>query len=250
MAEAYCKWPAIIGIIIGSVIAISVLACCFRCLCCGLSFCPCGRRKHSKYSSGPSAFNPAPYQGYQPANSPHGYVPPQYAQFEVSRNNKVNEDSLPAMPSWNNASQKRVLQQDEHHDEVEMGKVEQKAPMLAHQAPLPTTGYAEIDSGLPYQQHAVKQGGDLGNPYDQNHNATNDHATFTRPQHYDSPADLEKHSTLSGAYAPYAPSSVSTRYEPSSIYGGQESGTAYQAQTYNVQPPGILQAGRRPGPRF
>ena len=221
------KWPAIIGIIIGSAIVISVLACCFRCLCCGLSFCPRGRRrsKRSTNPSRPSAFVPAPYQGYQPANNPHSYSQPQFAQFDVSKSNKVHEDSLPAMPSWETASQKRVLQEDDSHNDVEMGKLEQKAPMLAHKAPSPNTGYAEMDSQIPYQQHGAKQGGDLGISYGQG-------------QSYNG----------STAYTSYAPSSVSTTYEPSSVYGGQETGTAYHSQSYDAQPPSILQAGRKPGP--
>ena len=223
------KWPAIIGIIIGSAIIISILACCFRCLCCGLSFCPCGRRrsKRSKYPSGSSPFISAPYQGYQPANNPHGHTQPQFAQFDVSSNNKVHEDSLPAMPSWETTSQKRVLQEEERHNDVEMGKLEQKAPMLAHQAPSPNTSYAEIGSEIPYQQHGAKQGGDLGVPY-------------TQGQSYNAP----------NTYTPYAPSSVSIRYEPSSVHGEQETGTAYHSQSYDAQPPSILQAGRKPGTPF
>lgn len=220
------KWPAIIGIIIGAAIIISILACCFRCLCCGLSFCPCGRRrsKRSKNPSGSSHFVSAPYQGYQPANNPHSHSQPQFAQFDVSKN---NEDSLPAMPSWDSASQKRVLQEEDSHNDVEMGKLEQKAPMLGHQAPSPNTGYTEMSSEIPYQQHGAKQGGDLGVPYGQgqSYNASN-------------------------VYMPYAPSSISTRYEPSSVNGGQETGTAYHSQSYDAQPPSILQAGRRPGPAF
>ena len=243
MAKAYCKWPAIIGIIVASVILVSILVCCFRCLCCGLSFCPCGRRrKRSAYPSGPSAFNPAPYQGYQPANNPHSLAPPQFAQFDVSRSNKVHEDSLPAMPSWDAASQKRVLENENHHDEVEMGKMEQKVPMLAHQAPSPTKGYAEMESGMPHQHHGAQQGGDLGNSY-ANYGGPNSHALPTSPQSYDPPG---RQSNLQGAYAPYAPS-VSTRYEPSSVGGGQE---AYQPPSSNTQTPGILQPGRQAGSMF
>ena len=245
MAKAYCKWPAIIGIIIGCALLISILACCFRCLCCGLSFCPSGRRR-TKRSTHPSAFKPAPYQGYQPANTPHGYAPPQFAHFDVSKN-KAHEDSLPAMPSWDSASQKRVLQQEDRHNDVELERMEQKAPMLAYQAPSPTKGYAEMGSPVTYQQHGAKQDGDFGNPY--SYNAPNSHGMPTTPQRYDSPGDFEKQSASSGAYMPYAPS-VSTNYEPDSMYGGQEMGTAYLSQSYDAQPPGILQAGRKPGPGF
>ena len=253
MAKAYCKWPAIIGIIVASVILVSVLACCFRCLCCGLSFCPCGgrRSKRSKYPSGPSAFNPAPYQGYQPANSPHGYAPPQYAQFDVSKGNKINEDSLPAMPSWDSAQQKRVLEEDNRHDDVEMGKMKEKAPMLAHQAPSPTTGYAEMGSDMPYRQHGAEQGGDLHDPYvpNQGLSAYIGPMSPAASHHYDSPNDFGRHPASQGGYAPYTPS-VSTKYEPSSAYGGQETGTAYHPQSYDAQTPSVLRAGRQAGPSF
>ncbi|OCK89973.1 uncharacterized protein K441DRAFT_581554, partial [Cenococcum geophilum 1.58] len=35
MAKAYCKWPVIAVIIIGSCIVLSILFCLFRCICCG-----------------------------------------------------------------------------------------------------------------------------------------------------------------------------------------------------------------------
>lgn len=250
MAKAYCKWPAIIGIIIASVIIISILGCCLRCLCCGLSFCPCGQRrsKRSTYPSGPSAFSPGLYQGYQPANSSHGYAPPQYAHFDSSKSNRVHEDSLPAMPSWGAASQKRVLEEENYHGDVEMGKMEQKAPMLAHQAPSPTTGYVGIESGMPYQQHGARQGGDLGNPY--GHNASSGHTMSASPGNYDLPDDFGGQSTQ-GGYTPYAhSSSLRTKYEPSPNYGAQETGTAYHSQSYNAQPPSIVGVGRQTGPMF
>ena len=160
---------------------------------------------------------------------------------------KVNEDSLPAMPSWNNATERKVLQMDGPHDEeeVEMGKLDpQKAPMLAHQAPAPTTS-------MPYQQRGATQGGDLGNPYGQSSPANGDpysHVSPTGPQQYHSPDDLITHHSPppQQAYSAYTPSE-STRYEPSSVYGGQETGTAYHPQApYGNHTPSALQAGHQP----
>ena len=250
----------IIAIIIASVVAISIIICCARCLCCGLSCCcdclSCFRgrgRKRARYADAPSAFNPAPYQGYQPANSPHGYRPPQFAQFDTGRNRntiggKVNEDSLPAMPSWDNATERKVFDET-HEEDVEMGKLDpQKAPMLAHQAPAPTTGYSHTglpSPGMPYQQHSATQGGDVGSHYGPGSPSPYSHNSSTGPQQYHSPDDVLVHHSMPSqqAYSAYAPSE-STRYEPSTVYGGQETGTAYPSQsTYT---PNVLQAGRQP----
>lgn len=39
MAKSYCKWPVIVAIIVGVLIILSLLLCCFRCLCCGVECC-------------------------------------------------------------------------------------------------------------------------------------------------------------------------------------------------------------------
>lgn len=153
MQKAYCKydehdfnwiiraqltssrWPVIIGIVIASLIVLSIVWCCVRCLCCGLSCCcecfscltccdSCrGRRKspRSNYADGPPAF--APYQGYQPAPNPPAYEPPRFATFDApSKNGNIHEDSLPAMPSWDSATSRRVEDHTAHED-MEMGVI-------------------------------------------------------------------------------------------------------------------------------
>ena len=167
---------------------------------------------------------------------------------------KINEDSLPAMPSWDSATNRKVL--DERHEEdVEMGKLDpQKAPMLAHQAPAPTAMYPETgppSAGMPYQQHGAAEGGDLGNPYGQSppgYGGAYGHASPTAPQQYHSPDDFKTHQSLPAqqAYSAYTPSE-STRYEPSTVHGAQEIGTAYHSQSsYGNPTPSVLQAGRQP----
>ncbi|KAK8210310.1 hypothetical protein M8818_003478 [Zalaria obscura] len=167
MSKAYCKWPAIVGIIIGSLILLSLLWCLFRCLCCGAELCACcvscmtccggccGR--HHNRSKGyaqpeapPAQFQPQPYTQYSSAPPPMYQTPmqpaaPQHAHFEGPSGKKgnvggYNEDALPAMPSWDNASNRKV------EDDVEM----QQQPMLP-------------------KDHGYGQGGDLGlmNPYEQ-----------------------------------------------------------------------------------
>jgi hypothetical protein len=63
-----------------------------------------------------------PYQGYQ---APMIYQPaaPQFATFDASK--KINEDSLPAMPSWDTAQTRRI--EDESQD-MEMKDLEHQAP--------------------------------------------------------------------------------------------------------------------------
>jgi hypothetical protein len=82
MTKAYCKWPAIIAIIIGSLIVLSLVWCVARCLCCGAECCcgclsccnaccpkPRGRRNNDGY-----------YQ--QPAPPPQPYGQPAYPQYQ------------------------------------------------------------------------------------------------------------------------------------------------------------------------
>ncbi|KAI4155604.1 MAG: hypothetical protein LQ340_000897 [Diploschistes diacapsis] len=124
---------------------------------------------------GPPPFQPSPYQGYHTQPPPFYNSQPQYAHFETGRS-KVGEDSLPAMPSWDHASERRI---SEHHqsEDMELGRIdpdqEQKAPMLANQAPAPYGGqgtHGGYSDTMPYQRNIAQEGGDLGGAahYDQN----------------------------------------------------------------------------------
>ena len=81
------------------------------------------------------------------------------------------------MPSYDSARTRRVLD-DTHQDDMELGRInhgdEQKAPMLANQAPIGMGRDSHDDTfvsggatGLPYQQYGARNGGDLGTPYAQ-----------------------------------------------------------------------------------
>jgi hypothetical protein len=143
MSKAYCKWPVIAGIVIGSLIILSVLFCLVQCLCCGYSCakmlccccngCDCGgkdRRRNkddrpSKYqdSSYHQLHQPNPYSGYQPpAAMAPAYGAPQTARFE---SDTKGGDALPAMPSWDNAVSHRVEVHDPQPkpEDVEMGRL-------------------------------------------------------------------------------------------------------------------------------
>ncbi|KAF2458232.1 hypothetical protein BDY21DRAFT_420886 [Lineolata rhizophorae] len=156
MAESYCKYPVIVAIVVGSLIAISVLICCMRCLCFGKECC-CGclsccnaccpsprRRGHKELSN--SAPPPMPYGGNQPAYGGAGPTAqqyraplqpsyaqpqpdrPQFATFDVSsgKGGNYNEDALPAMPTWEQAKSTKVEETvaPQQTEEVELNKLD------------------------------------------------------------------------------------------------------------------------------
>ncbi|KAI0402811.1 hypothetical protein F4802DRAFT_339901 [Xylaria palmicola] len=128
-----CKWPVIALFIVGGLIILSIVWCIVRCCCCGLSCCCeccyclkccgqcCGlcdppRGKRSKYLDEP--FVPPNHdQAYRsPAPMHAGFETmkpsvPQYAEFDSG--DKKDADALPAMPSWEGASSKKVLIEEE-----------------------------------------------------------------------------------------------------------------------------------------
>lgn len=155
MKHSYCKWPVIVGIVIGSLFVLSLVWCLARCLCCGLECC-CGclsccnaccpkprgkRRDRGGYQQAP----PTPYQYHQP----QPMQPPTYmaggaggsyrgapvatsATFDSPSKKYQNEDALPAMPSWQNAQSKRV----ESDEEVELEKMDHTASPTHTNSPM------------------------------------------------------------------------------------------------------------------
>ncbi|KAL2827146.1 hypothetical protein BDW59DRAFT_58022 [Aspergillus cavernicola] len=149
MDKTYCKWPVIVGIIVGGVILLSVIACIVNCLCCGIRCCtgccgcccPSPRPKRTKYADDPYHHQPPPmpqmpqmpppnneyqggYQGgYQAPQAPPTYRGAQVARFDTPSSpgaSKMNDDALPAMPVWDNAVTRKVEDTDPHSDSVEM----------------------------------------------------------------------------------------------------------------------------------
>ncbi|KAL1884270.1 hypothetical protein VTK73DRAFT_3254 [Phialemonium thermophilum] len=135
MQASFCKWPAIALMVIAGLIILSVVWCIARCLCCGLSCCCeccyclkcCGDccgccdppRKRHKYLDDPFV-PPHHHDAYKAPEPMHTGVPfqrtaepPQYAEFDVSRKGAGHEDSLPVMPSWENANSRKVLVEEE-----------------------------------------------------------------------------------------------------------------------------------------
>ncbi|KAH8675613.1 hypothetical protein BX600DRAFT_178378 [Xylariales sp. PMI_506] len=166
MEASFCKWPVIAVIIVGGLILLSIVWCCARCLCCGLSCCCeccyclkcCGNccgccdppEKRHKYLDDPYV-PPHHDQGYRSEapmavpksdySSPAAVArpePPQYAEFETSK--KGNGDELPQMPSWETASSKKVMIEDD--SAVEMNDL--KKPESAQSAPLMAPGSMSV----------------------------------------------------------------------------------------------------------
>ncbi|KAJ5102663.1 hypothetical protein N7532_003192 [Penicillium argentinense] len=137
MQYSWCKWPVIVGIIVASVIVIAILGCIINCLCCGYQCCKCccgcccpsGRRrnKQPKYYDDPpppivQPPPPVPNPAYQASAAPPLYRgATQTATFDTPKtaNSHVDEDALPAMPTWANAVDKHV-EDDSPHEDVEM----------------------------------------------------------------------------------------------------------------------------------
>ena len=167
----------------------------------------------------------------------------------------MNEDALPAMPSWDTAASRKVLE-DPRNEDVELGRLdplhEQTAPMLANQAPTPYgDNPGPAAASVSYQQYAPYNGGDLPNRYIgqsvQQHSANpyGNVSTVAAPN-YGNPGSGQQggYSGMRTTRQPqvastYAPSVTSTRYEPSSSYDGQELGTAYRSRQPAVWQQGL-----------
>lgn len=256
MSQTYCKWPAIVGIIIGSLIVISIIWCCARCLCCGAECCcaccscfnrccPSPRRKNEGYQQPPAQ----PYGGYggyggqyqSPAPPMYGagaqqwggYRGPQTATYDTGSkqgNAGYNEDSLPAMPSWANAKERHELVEDE---DVEMKKMDQQAaqsqPFLASGAQQPYDQHAS--NGRYYDAQDAPPAADLGTmqtgPY---HNYDQHQQFVTSPV-----STAGQQSTYPPTYRTYA-SPPSTVYEPSIP-------PSYHTAAPTSPPPGLVPGG-------
>ncbi|TKA67829.1 hypothetical protein B0A55_09191 [Friedmanniomyces simplex] len=187
MTKAYCKWPVIVAIILASLIALSLLWCLFRCLCCGAecccgclaccnACCPSPRRGGSKrvnnndgyYQQPPPQPVIQPYPQYQSAPPPiyaaaggyRGAQPPQTATFDAPGHKKYNEDALPPMPSWDNATSKHIEDDDVELEKLDHPQAQQQQSLLPHQDDRDPYNYYQQQ---PQQQAAAAAAaGDLG----------------------------------------------------------------------------------------
>lgn len=241
MSEAYCKWPAIVGIIIGCLIVLSIILCCARCLCCGAECCcaccscfnrccPSPREKNQGYQQQPP--QPYGYGGqYQSPAPPEygggaapwgGYRGPQTATFDAGGkkqgNGNYNEDSLPAMPSWDTAKDRHELVED---DDVEMRRMDQHSaqsqPFLASGAQQPD--YNNNSGQRYYNAQDAPPAADLGtmqsNPYhdyDQHQQFVTSPVSTVGPQSNYPPTYHTYASPPSTVYEPHYAPSVAPSY--------------------------------------
>jgi hypothetical protein len=188
MQKAYCKWPAIVGIIIGSLIILGVIGCLVSCLCCGVQCCKgcceccsccCpsgngGRNSRPKYDTQPAPYyqQPPPPANMQyppqPSAPPAAPAPPAYrglqtATFDHS-SRKADEDSLPAMPTWADATTRRV-EDPSHPEEVEMDRLDNpehdvKQPLQLHDGNVSMSGQRQARGGYqelpPHSPHSPR----------------------------------------------------------------------------------------------
>lgn len=206
---------------------------------------------------------PTPYAGYQPTPSPIAYGNPnvpQFATFEDPSGKKINEDSLPPMPSWETATKRRVEERPADGD-LEMGQ-------LGSQPQRMRGGYNSVPNGpmSPASQHP--QGAyfnETTHSYHSDLGAQRLGGTDTRynnfqsvplgpPPTYRSTSNAPSISSdkfITGAASPsphdyhqpyqsyhqqqssYAPTSPSTRYEPQ--------------PDYQTRPPSFLHTVRNAG---
>lgn len=133
MAKNFCKYPVIVGCIIGGLIFISLIWCLIRCIMCGYACCTCccggcgGSRRTQNHKH---------QVEFVPAQPPPIYQPPAYRQeqpqyaYTTDRDGNVSGDALPAMPTWESTKV-------EVKEEVEMGYVnnevyKRKSPSPSH----------------------------------------------------------------------------------------------------------------------
>jgi hypothetical protein len=129
------------------------------------------------------------------------------------------------MPTWDTATSKKVLE-DQKDDDMEMATLDpqqEKAPMLANQAPTPRVGYTELagsapgsahgGEGMPYQQYGAQHGGDLGNPYG-GQQAYTPNSPRTPQSPYATPAQLSGGLVAAGAIGGIAGAAIGGRGGP------------------------------------
>ncbi|EEP76220.1 predicted protein [Uncinocarpus reesii 1704] len=271
MQKAYCKWPAIIGIVIGVLVVVGIAWCIIGCLCCGYtccrgccSCCSCcggggggGRQRHKYADPHPPATyqQPPPNLGYQPAAPPvyerstpqYSSPVPQYAQFDTPSHKPAHEDALPPMPSWQNAVTRRV---EDPSQDVEMHNLHPTTGQTLGTTTRSRSGYYEVPSQPSSPRFAP-------DPYSAGAARTNqNHHPYAEQPPYARSPNASPSPSLQQAYSPY---SAAGRQSPYSAAGRQSPGYAAYSPSVPSSPPppfsptapgrqtpGLLQAGRKP----
>ncbi|KAK5098244.1 hypothetical protein LTS08_006377 [Lithohypha guttulata] len=199
---------------------------------------------------------PTPYQGYQPHFQPMMYNGPQFATFDAGnkRSAPIHEDSLPAMPSWDNAQTRRVQDtpSQPRGSEVEMEHMLPQSPIreyhnsdLGTQRPNRPEGLNnnyynnEPLSPAPTYATTAPMAGAFSNQQ---------HDRFSpRLQHHDNPFDTG----IPSNNAPYPSSRESVQFAAQrSMSPHMAPYNPYNSPSYDQpqagRPPTLLQVGRKP----
>ncbi|KAJ4318067.1 hypothetical protein N0V84_007048, partial [Fusarium piperis] len=251
MNVAWCKWPVIGVIIIGGLI------CCGNC--CGACDPPGGRKikhlddpyapqnQHHGYRSEPPMnpstmpqFAPAPAPAPAPVPAPalapkssHS-EPPQYAEFELSK--PRNEDALPEMPVWDEASNKKVMV---HEDAVELDSLAKK-PATGQQVGVMNNGSNQLN---PYSQPTNNSSGYLAHNQAPDTYSPLDHQAYNynsiggngySDQAFEAPTGSDRYGQNQGygqrqGYGQPAPQN------DYASYGGYRGGSSPAPQAYGVR---------------
>jgi len=171
-----------------------------------------------------------------------GYRGAQTATFDVpSKNTPINQDALPAMPSWNNASSRHVEEEGTLPDDVEMEKLQHQTLLTRQQQQQPQ----QYDGGRYAYPQDSAQAGDMGAMH-----AHSPYYDYDQQQQYSYPQSAYgQHSAYpSTEYT----SPTSTMYEPAGQHphqqqwgggGGGGGGGGYAPSlppSYRTGPPSVV----------
>jgi hypothetical protein len=265
------RWPAIAGIVIGSLVVISIVWCIIGCMCCGYTCCKgccscCrssgGGRKRSKHADEPPTYQ-NPHNGYQPSPAPPVYDAPKYAQFDTpNRGSKPSDDALPHMPSWENATTKKV--EDTSAQDLEMNRLDPSTGQNVAAIGRPgRSGYHEVPSqpsSPRFQQNQGYRGTEPTNPYFNPAHEVDPATIGVASSGYDHNPSYQDHRPNQALYSrsqgslpsqsshsphPFRQQQPHAAYSPTSSASPLPSFSA-QDFDHRARAPGPLQAGRRP----
>jgi len=235
---------------------------CGKCLTCGgcCGACRRGRRrKDPEYHPMPPT--PTPYQGYQQQPLPMMYNnnAPQFATFDAGAKGRgVHEDSLPAMPSWDNAATRRVEDRSHPRDsDMEMERMLPQSPVREQPHGQNQSYTSDLGAQRLDQRGAANDYYDTPlSPAPTYYSTAPVAAAAAAPSNRDHFSPQQNyHNTsydrgFSPSVAPYPSSRESTQFTPQST--SPPSAPAYSPyqlpsqQSDGARPPSLLQVGRKP----
>ncbi|KAF2865305.1 hypothetical protein BDV95DRAFT_599778 [Massariosphaeria phaeospora] len=281
MAKTYCKWPVIVAIIVVSLTVLSIVLCVARCICCGAecacccfrccACCSCGRSGHKRMKSEPPppppmypaaagyAAPPAPpaappidtrplNQQYRSHAAPAFHPAPERPQFATFDGpaKPVNEDALPAMPSWGDARSRHVEEEvmPEKRGDMEMDRLNHNGSTTG----LSGTGAAAVGVTRRPRQPSPVQGG-YGPPQGYQNDALASRVPQPSPNHSPAPygaqygqqQDPYRHvSPIQPSLSPVYGAGAGAGYAQGQQFGRRSPGQAFNQQydqSYQQPPP-------------